>query len=89
MIGAYLICGGHDTCLVGLLPVCYLEHATLLQGRLCQVTHFFDDSRDAHLRDYSASKQGVCTAVIFDKYVKGDEELNELLYDIDSGLEED
>ena len=53
-----------------------LEH---LEGRLAQVTEFYAVSSDNNKKSFSDKNGGVCLSVLVDKYVPGDEMVNEYI----------
>ena len=76
---AYLVSDGIDMSCVGYVADRYQKHFDLLDGRIAQVVRFLDDSDDAKLRTYSYNNGGAYDAVLIDRVIQGDEELNKLL----------
>ncbi|KAG7342547.1 hypothetical protein IV203_037360 [Nitzschia inconspicua] len=87
---APLVLDGIDQCLVGRLGSMYDNVLNHLDGRLAQVTEKFSDSTSQHNFDYNTTNNGVCSAIIIDRYVLGDGVMNALLdgVNLDSSDEE-
>ncbi|KAG7354302.1 hypothetical protein IV203_003658 [Nitzschia inconspicua] len=84
---ARLVLDGIDQCTVGRLGSMYDNVLNHLDGRLAQV---FSDSTSQHKIDYNTTNNGVCSAIIIDRYVHGDGVMNALLdgVNLDSSDEE-
>ena len=89
VIAAVWVTDGIDRCIIGHVDPAAIKHAERLEGRLCQVTNFFLKSTSTAKNEYSSVHNGVIIAQIIDKYVPGDEVLNEYIDNIDSDLEDD
>ncbi|KAG7368596.1 hypothetical protein IV203_031339 [Nitzschia inconspicua] len=87
---ARLVLDGIDQCIVGRLGSMYDNVLNHLDGRLAQVTEKFSDSTSQHKVDYNTTNNGVCSAIIIDRYVPGDGVMNALLdgVNLDSSDEE-
>ncbi|KAG7356985.1 hypothetical protein IV203_001673 [Nitzschia inconspicua] len=87
---ARLVLDGIDQCIVGRLGSMYDNVLDHLDGRFAQITEKFSDSRSQHKIDYNATNNGVCSAIIIDRYVPGDGVMNVLLdgVNLDSSDEE-
>ncbi|KAG7352567.1 hypothetical protein IV203_008615 [Nitzschia inconspicua] len=87
---ARLVLDGIVECIMGRLGSMYDNVLNHLDGRLAQVTEKFSDSTSQHKIDYNTTNNGVCSAIIIDRYVPGDGVMNVLLdgVNLDSSDEE-
>ena len=92
VIAAYWLTGAYDGCRVGFLPSKYDRHRKQLDGRLVQVIDVLAESSCIRRHIKVAENDGVCLAMIADRYIPGDEALFQPFldgkYDMDSSADE-
>jgi len=84
VVAAVWVTEGSDRCVVGHVNPAAIAHFERLEGRLCQVVEIFSSSKSKSKLDYSAANNGVVLAQIINKYVPGDDILNNYVEVIDS-----
>ena len=78
---------GVDRCVVGRVGSSNIALLRQVEGRLAQVTELFSNSASNIKKSYSSENGGVCTAVLVDRFIPGDEVVNRVNTFIESDSE--
>lgn len=80
---------GADRCLVGRVGDDFKEFFNRLEGRIAQVVENYAVSSSIPKRRFSTLHDGICHAMLVDKAMVGDIEMNKCLTMIESDEEEE
>jgi len=87
IMGAYWVSEGADRCLIGHVNEGLKDLFPALDGRLAQVTEIYAHSANARKAVYSDRHNGVCFAMLVDKYMDNDDAFIEHLEIVSSDSE--
>jgi len=83
IIAAIWVSEGVDRCIIGRVNPAALSHSDRLEGRICQVVEFFSHSQNPSKSSFSDEHGGVLLAQVVDRYLPGDDALNQFVEGFD------